>query len=174
MTRRPRARASGHARLHAGARFGHNRLLRWHRRGIYALTAMLVVTGLAWLWVAYVLAPPGEPTPAPHAYAGTLLMWHGVAAYAALVACALVGQTHLRIGWRLPSQRVAGVMLTTSLLGLAVGGLGFYYVATEAVMPWLRWSHVALGLLLPAGLAWHIVRGRRLLHRDQRSPAQST
>lgn len=140
----------------------HNRLPRWLRLMVYALTGLLLLSGAAWLVAAYALAPPGEPTPAPHPLAGPLLATHGIAAYASLVACALVGHTHLRIGWRLPGMRSAGSALCAALLALALTGLGFYYSADEATRPWLRWSHVALGAVLPGLLALHIARGRRV------------
>jgi O-antigen/teichoic acid export membrane protein len=145
--------------MHARAR---NRLPRWHRRLIYALVAVLVVTGAAWLAVAYLAAPPGEPTPAPHPWAGGLLAAHGIAAYAALVVCALVGHGHLRKGWRFGSLRAVGVGLGASLLALALTGLVFYYVAAEEAIPLARWSHVAIGVALPILLYVHIRRGRRV------------
>jgi hypothetical protein len=138
----------------------HNRLPRWHRRAIDALTALLLGSGLAWLFVAYQLAPTGEATPAPHPWGGPLLAVHGVCAYLALVGCALVGQVHLRIGWRQPAARAAALTLGMALLVLMATGLGFYYVANEAATPWLRWSHVAAGLLMPVALQWHRIRGR--------------
>ncbi len=144
-----------HARLH-------NRLRRWHRRAIYASTGALLLSGAAWLMVAYGLAPPGEPLPAPHPWAGTLLMLHGVAAYAALPLFALVGHVHMRTGWRVPELRSAALALFATLLFLALTGLGFYYLSTESALPLLRWSHVAAGAVLPCGLALHIVRGRRV------------
>lgn len=143
----------------------HNRLPRWHRRTIYALLGILVATGVSWLAVAYVAAPPGETTPAPHAWAAPLLTLHGMAAYAALIACGLVGHAHLRVGWRVPSLRPAGAWLAAAILVLAVTGLGLYYVATEGAIPVLRWIHVAAGLLLPYWLVLHIVRGRRFAAR---------
>jgi hypothetical protein len=144
----------------------HNRLPRWHRRTIYALTFLLVVSGLAWLVVVYVLAPPGEPTPAPHFLAGPLLATHGIAAYAALVAYALVGHVHMRTGWRVPALRSAGLWLCASVAALALTGVGLYYVATESVIPLLRWVHVGAGVALPCWLALHIVRGRRVTGRS--------
>lgn len=139
----------------------HNRLPRWHRRAIYALTILLVASGASWLAVAYALAPPGEPTPAPHPLAGPLLAAHGVAAYAALFCYALVGHAHMRTGWRVPSLRSAGFWLLVSIAILALTGLGLYYVATEGAVPLLRWTHVAAGVFLPCWLALHIKRGRR-------------
>lgn len=154
----------GHGRAaaaHAGARI-HNRLPPWLRRSIYAVTALLFASGLAWLWVAYALALPDEPTPAPHAWAGPLLALHGCLAYAGLVLTALVGQAHLRTGWRVRGARAFALLLAGTLLGLAATGLGFYYVADESLVPWLRWSHVAAGMLLPAALTLHVARGHRL------------
>ncbi len=139
----------------------HNSLPRWHRRTIYALTGALVISGLGWLVVAYLLAPAGEPTPAPHPLAGTMLAAHGIAAYAALFAFALVGHVHMRTGWRVPALRSGAAWLCATIAVLALTGLGFYYVATESAVPFLRWTHVAAGVLLPGGLALHIMRGRR-------------
>ena len=143
----------------------HNRLPRWHRRSIHALTALLLFSGLAWLAFAYLFAPPGEDTPAPHPLAGTALAVHGIAAQAALVVFALVGHAHLRAGWRVVAQRGAGVGLIFALSLLLLTGLGFYYSANESALPWLRWTHVGAGVALPVVLAWHIVRGRRRVTR---------
>lgn len=143
----------------------HNRLPPWHRRAIYGLTGLLLGSGLAWLVVAYALAAPGEDTPAPHALAGPLLAAHGIAAQLALLSFGLVGQAHLRTGWRLPAMRTVAFGLGTALLALVITGLGFYYVASEAAMIWLRWTHVAAGAALPAVLALHIRRARRLARR---------
>jgi hypothetical protein len=140
----------------------HNRLPHWHRRTIYGLTILLIVSGLGWLAAVYLLAPAGEPTPAPHPLAGPLLTIHGTAAYAALFAFALVGHVHMRTGWRVPALRSAASGLCALLAILALTGVGFYYVATESAIPILRWSHVAAGVLLPLWLALHIVRGRRV------------
>ena len=139
----------------------HNRLPPWHRRAVYALTGVLLGSGLCWLVVAYLLAPAGEPTPAPHPWAGALLMVHGAAAYIALIAYALVGQVHLRTGWRVPTLRSAGLVLCATIALLTLTGLGFYYVAAEPAIPYLRWSHVGAGVILPCWLALHILRGRR-------------
>lgn len=141
-----------------------NRLSVVHRWTIYILTGTLIGTGAIWLVVVYPLAPPGDPTPAPHPFAGPLLAAHGVAAYLALIAYALVGQAHLRTGWRVPHLRSGGAWLCAAIVTLAATGLGFYYVATEGAVPYLRWTHVAAGVLLPCWLALHIVRGR---HRCQ-------
>ena len=143
----------------------HNRLPRWHRRTIYALTGLLFVTGALWLAAVYLAAPPGEPAPAPHEWGGTLLAIHGCAAYAALIAYGLVGHAHLRTGWRVPALRSAATWLGAMIVLLAGTGLGIYYVATETAIPVLRWTHVAAGVLLPCWLALHIVRGRRYAAR---------
>lgn len=143
----------------------HNRLPRWHRWTIYALTFVLIASGLCWLAAVYLLAPLGEPTPAPHALAGPLLAAHGIAAYGALLAFALVGHAHLRTGWRVPALRSAGVWLAVTIGALTLTGVGFYYIAAESAVPFLRWAHVGGGMLLPCWLALHIIRGRRVTRR---------
>lgn len=140
----------------------HNRLPAWLRRSLYAATGLLLLSGLGWLVVAYALAPPDEPTPAPHAWAGPMLALHGCLAYVGLMLAALVGQAHLRAGWRIPEARPLALWLGGLLIALAGTGLGFYYVASENLVPWLRWLHVAAGLLLPLVLVLHVRRGHRL------------
>jgi hypothetical protein len=140
----------------------HNPLPRWHRRSVRAMSALLLLSGLAWLVLVYGLAPPGEETPAPHAYAGTALAVHGVAAQVALIVFALVGQAHLRAGWRTAEQRTTGVGVGLALSLLVLTGLGFYYSANETALPWLRWTHVAVGVALPGLVAWHSARARAL------------
>ena len=143
----------------------HNRLPAWHRLTIYALTVLLVLSGLAWLAVAYLLAPPGEPTPAPHALSGPLLAVHGIVAYLAVFAYALVGHVHVRAGWRVPVLRPVAFWMLASIAALALTGLGLYY-AGERQFPYFRWTHVAAGALLPLLLYLHIKRGRREARRS--------
>ncbi len=140
----------------------HNRLGHWHRRAIYSLTGLLVVSGLAWLAVSYLLVAPDEPVPGPHPLAGLLLEIHGITAYTAVAIYGLVGHAHIRTGWRAPPMRTLGLWLCVTIVLLVVTGLGFYYVASENAVPVLRWIHLAVGMLLPCVLAAHIVRGRRL------------
>lgn len=139
----------------------HNRLPRTHRRVVYALVTVLTATGAAWLVVSYLAVAPGEPTPAPHAWSGSLLALHGIAAYAALFAFAFVGHAHVRTGWRIPALRAAGCWLLASIAVLAATGLALYYVATEAAIPVARWLHVAAGVALLVALTIHIRDGRR-------------
>jgi len=143
----------------------HNRLPGALRLAIYLVTVLLVASGVAWLVVVYVLAPPGEITPAPHRWAGPLLAAHGIIAYIALAAYALVGHAHMRTGWRVPALRIAASWMGAALLLLIGTGIGFYYFADEATAPALRWPHVVAGLALPCFLALHIVRGRRTAGR---------
>ena len=98
--------------------------------------------------------------------AGPLLAAHGIVAYAAIIAYALVGHAHLRTRWRVRGLRSAGLWLGAAVALLAVTGLGFYYVASETAIPYLRWAHVAAGVLLPFGMALHIARGRRVTRRS--------
>ena len=73
----------------------HNSLPRWHRRTICTLTGALVISGLGWLVAAYLLAPAGEPTPAPHLLAGTMFVLTVAVIYYSgaliLLFCLLIG-----------------------------------------------------------------------------------
>jgi len=138
----------------------HNRLPRSLRRTIYAAIGALVLSGLGWLLVTYLLASPDEPRPAPHPWAGTLLMAHGVAAYIGLFACALAGHAHIRVGWHTTRMRPVGTLLLVALALLTTTGLVFYYSGNDQVVEVSRWAHVAAGVVLPLVLLVHILAGR--------------
>ncbi|MFO1312341.1 MAG: hypothetical protein U1F41_09785 [Burkholderiales bacterium] len=150
----------------------HNRLPRPLRRTNYTLTAILVLTGAAWLALAYLAAPAGEPTPAPHPWNGPLLAIHGVAAYAAMLAYALVGHAHLRAGWRQPTLRPVAAVLVVAILLLAVTGLALYYAAADLTRAWAQWTHIAAGVAMPVALALHIRNGRRVARRHDSRAAR--
>lgn len=139
-----------------------NRLPRWQRQFIYATTALLTITGIGWLIVCYLLAPGGEPTPAPHPWAPTLLGVHGIAAYLSLAGLGIVSAMHMRVGWQREPQRVIGVVLCSVFALLVITGLAFYYFVSDATRPLLRDVHIVAGFALPLMLVWHILRGRGL------------
>ena len=46
---------------------------------------------------------------------------------------------------------------------LIVTAFGLYYLGSETLRPWIRWTHIAAGLVLALWLPLHIWLGRRQL-----------
>ena len=138
------------------------KLERWHRRSLYALVALLLVSGLAWLLAHFALRVPGEFGDTIHPLEHWAMQVHG-----ALIvpACVLIGSLlfqHMRRAHRAGRNRNSGWSMVIWLSWLAISGYGLYYFASENSRPLWSVAHWAAGCALPALLCLHIWLGRRM------------
>lgn len=131
-----------------------------HKRALYAVFALLWISGALWLAFHYFLSVPGEFGLAPHPLEKWWLRLHGLAAFAALVAVGSVLPIHARRAWHLRKNRGSGLAMKSVFLWLAASGYALYYFATDANETWLPLLHWAVGLSLPLMLILHIRLGR--------------
>jgi hypothetical protein len=126
---------------------------------IYALFALLFITGAAWL-VADALkdSDGGE---AWQAFAANLLMIHGGASMAMLIALGALIPLHMRLAWRASRNRVSGSVMA-ALNGLLIAtAFGLYYSGSDVLRAWTGYVHIGVGLLLPILVLIHVLLGRR-------------
>jgi hypothetical protein len=126
---------------------------------IYALFASLFVTGAAWL-VADALkdSDGGE---AWQALAANVLMIHGGASMAMLIALGALIPLHMRLAWRANRNRVSGSVMVT-LNGLLIAtAFGLYYSGSDVLRAWTGYVHIGVGLALPILVLIHVLLGRR-------------
>ena len=126
---------------------------------IYALLALLFITGAAWL-VADALkdSDGGE---AWQAFAANLLMIHGGASMAMLIALGALIPLHMRLAWRASRNRVSGSVMVT-LNGLLIAtAFGLYYSGSDVLRAWTGYVHIGVGLALPILVLIHVLLGRR-------------
>ena len=136
-----------------------HRLAAWQRITLYTTSALLVVTGLAWLMVHYgVGAGVGE---LPHPAEAWLMRVHGLAAYAGLFVLGVVAAGHIPQGWRIAGrhrwagQRGSGITLCAIATLLALTGYLLNYFAPENIRPALGWAHALSGLTMGVMMASH-------------------
>jgi hypothetical protein len=148
-------RAAQHPTPHVAA----HHLARWHRLSVYAVGALLLVTGLAWLALHYVVgAGAGEM---PHPLEAWALRLHGLAAFGGLFILGVLAAAHLPHGWRLSRrhrwahQRRTGLALCVLAAVLVLSGYLLYYFAPEAVRPSLGWLHAGVGVAMALAVALH-------------------
>lgn len=134
-------------------------LPRWQRLATYAIFALLLITGVAW-WVLD--AGRGENPSSPVQI--WLLRLHGMLAMLALVCLGAMLTVHVRIGWVLQRNRLLGAAFLATVIALALTGYALYYAIGDAMRSWSSWIHFCVGVLAPALLALHIVRGRAARH----------
>lgn len=129
-----------------------------HRRLIYLAFALLALSGLAWLGGHYGLRSDPE---LPHPLEAWALKLHGAATMLGLLAVGSLLPQHVRFAWRARRNRASGAIILSLAGVLMVTGYGLYYAADEDLRTWISLAHWGLGLVLPAGVVWHVAAGRR-------------
>lgn len=159
------------------------RFAKAHKYTLYAVFALLWLSGALWLGFHYFLRVAGEFGDAPHPLEIWWLRLHGLMGFAILVATGSVLPIHARRAWHLKKNRLSGFAMEAFLLWLALTGYALYYFSSDANESWLPLLHWVAGLAMPLMLALHIWRGRHRsvtvfnpvpLDRDSSNPPAST
>ena len=133
------------------------RLKSSFRYWTYAVFFVLLTTGAAWLVADW----RKDADDAWQQAAANLLMIHGGAAMLALMALGALIPLHLLRAWRAKRNLVSGITVATVNAVLIATAFGLYYLGSEAMRPWISWTHIAAGLGLSLLLPLHILLGRR-------------
>jgi hypothetical protein len=134
------------------------RLKRLQRYFLYAVLALLFLSGVAWSYWNYVVASPGDFEMSAKAWAMKI---HGAAAMAILVLVGMLLTGHVRFAWRLRRNRANGSLFLGAFGILTITGYGLYYAGGETLRAGTSWIHLGVGLALPLFLILHIWLGRR-------------
>lgn len=146
------------------------RLPAWHEWLIYGTTAVLLISGIGWLLLDRFAKVQGEFGPEPNPALPWLLMVHGIVAYAFVIVAAMLTPVHMRLGWSSRRNRPSGLVLVGVSLFLALTGLALYYSTAEALRSWFSLLHWVAGIVVPAALVIHLLRGKG--SRPRRRPAR--
>jgi magnesium-transporting ATPase (P-type) len=133
-------------------------LKRLQRYFLYAVLALLFLSGMAWTYWNYLAALPGDFEASAKIWA---LKIHGAAAMAVLVLIGMLLTAHVRFAWRARRNRANGSIFLSAFAVLTITGYGLYYAGDESLRAWTSWIHLAVGLALPILLLVHIFLGRR-------------
>ena len=134
------------------------RLKRLQRYFLYAVLALVFLSGMAWAYWNYLVASPGDFEISAKAWAMKI---HGAAAMAVLVLIGMLLNAHVRFAWRARRNRANGSVFLSAFAVLTITGYGLYYAGGERLRAWTSWIHLAIGLVLPILLLIHIFLGRR-------------
>src|SRR5262245_55756281 len=134
------------------------RLRRLQRYFLYAVLALVFLSGVAWAYWNYLAAWPGEFEMSAKAWAMKI---HGAAAMAVLVLVGMLLNEHVRLAWRARRNRANGSVFLSAFAFLTVTGYGLYYAGGERLRAWTSWIHLLTGLTLPILLLIHVLLGRR-------------
>jgi cation transport ATPase len=140
------------------------RLKRLQRYFLYAVLALLFLSGVAWAYWNYLAASPGDFETSAKTWAMKI---HGAAAMAVLVLIGMLLSAHVRFAWRARRNRANGSIFLSAFAVLAITGYGLYYAGGERLRAWTSWIHLIVGVVLPILLLIHIFLGRRTRRATQ-------
>jgi len=142
------------------------RLKRLQKYFLYAVLALLFLSGVAWAYWNYLTATPGDFETSAKALSMKI---HGAGAMAVLVLIGMLLSGHVKFAWRARRNRANGSVFLSAFAVLTITGYGLYYAGGERLRDWTSWIHLAVGLALPILLLIHIFLGRRTRRAIQSS-----
>lgn len=147
------------------------RLSSTFRVALYAALVVLLVTGIAWLFID---AASDPFQPAGGGQAGPLLLAvHGGAAMAFLILLGALVPLHVQSNWARDRNRWTGVVMLAVNAVLIVTAYALYYSGSDALRRWASDLHIAAGLFLPLWLGLHVWLGWRARLAAQRALANA-
>jgi hypothetical protein len=135
-------------------------LPRWQELAVYASSAVLLLSGVAWLVFDKWIRIEGEFGPEYHPAEHWMLIAHAIGAYAFLVIVGALIPVHIPLGWRQKRNRASGVTVLTVCVILSVTALALYYVGEDMARSWASLVHWTVGLAAVPLLLIHVTRGR--------------
>ena len=126
---------------------------------VYASVAVMFATGVSWWLLDLFGQREGDFGPEKHPAQFFLIRIHGALAMGMMMIFGGLLATHIRHYWRKRKNRVTGLVLVGTWTLLMASAYILYYAAGDTVRVTAHWTHVILGLGLPAWLLLHL-RGR--------------
>lgn len=138
-----------------------NRLPRAQRWLVYASSALLLITGLAWAFVHYFGDAAGLDSRAAPAFNAFMMKLHGGAAMAVLILFGTLLTRHVPMGWSGRQNRTSGVATLLIASALIVSGYLLYYTGDETYRQLASELHLGAGLVFAVLLTVHLQVRRR-------------
>ncbi len=133
------------------------RLGFWQKLAIFSTAAAVGLSGLLWFILHDVMsAESDEMADIAH----MLLVLHGVASYALLVAVGSLLPVHVRTGWQRRRNLTTGLTVTGAIAILGASALVLYYGGEEMHEP-AKWLHLIVGFACLALFPAHAFLGER-------------
>lgn len=133
------------------------RLSVHHRAFVYGSSALLFLTGAAWLVAHTWMRVEGDFGDMPHPLERWSLQAHGAVAMLFLMALGSLVRGHIRAGWRAKRSRLSGATMVAASAALVVSGWCLYYVGNEEARALISQLHWLLGLAGPIIIVAHVL-----------------
>src|SRR5689334_18582989 len=118
------------------------RLRHLQRYFLYAVLALIFLSGVAWAYWNYLAASPDDFETSAKAWAMKI---HGAAAMAILILVGMLLNEHVRLAWRARRNRANGSVFLSAFAVLTITGYILYYAGGEKLRAWTSWIHLVVG-----------------------------
>lgn len=128
---------------------------------VYAVFALLWVSGILWLVLHYAFPLHTDFGPGPNPFEALVMQVHGLSAVGGVFLLGWLGAEHISSRWGRRGQRISGYVLTTAAALLSISGYLLDY-STGSVHGGAALLHEVLGAAaVLLALAHWKVRGQR-------------
>jgi hypothetical protein len=134
-------------------------LPRHQRLLVHASGWLLLVSGVVWLGVHYLVGAGAGVL--PHPVESWTIRLHALAAWVAAFVLGGIAANHVPRGWhntlrrRAPTQRRLGIALCVAALALLLSGYSLMYLVPEPSHAAWGWAHSVTGVTMAALLIVH-------------------
>jgi len=129
------------------------------RATVYAVAALLWVSGAAWLVLHYVFPQPTQFGPLPNPWEAPLMRVHGLVAVGAVFLTGWMMAAHVIARWSSDRNRRSGLVLGGTAVLLILSGYALYYT-TGPSHDAAAVAHEAVGVFAPVAALAHWWRNR--------------
>lgn len=133
------------------------------RLSLYLVLGLLFLSGVLWLLLDnFVSVKNSLGLSEKHYSQSWMLTFHGIMSYPFLLLFGAMLANHVVVGWKSKRYRFSGVSMVFFLSLLSLSALALYYSGSEDGRRYCSYLHIALGLLLPMIIAWHVTEKIRM------------
>jgi hypothetical protein len=132
-----------------------------YRRVLYVTLTASWVTGVVFFVLRDFITVEGDFGPERHPFQYPTLMIHGLAAFFMIIGFGGLLFAHIPYSWRSKRERLWGITLISAVAFQIISAYLLYYMDGELSREIVGYLHLAVGTLLPALLATHIISGVR-------------
>lgn len=136
------------------------------RGAFYGSFAMLLVSGVVWIYSYFFLSQHTDYGTIPSSYEAWSMQVHGAAVPVFLVIFGWFFPTHITRAYRARKNAASGIVLLSSMLWLILTGYLLYYCGHEGARKFSSLTHSIIGIGVVFVLVLHIILGKRVYQSE--------
>ena len=147
----------------------------WERRLFHVATAAVVLSGLAYFWMKYLMQTDDPFALVNHPWQTTMLSWHVLASPLLVLAFGIVFNAHVmkKLKVKGMANRKSGYLSLATFAAMLLSGYLLQVASSEALLQALVIVHVGAGAVFAVSYLVHLAISWRLSRRARRATLAS-